>query len=523
MRATLFVLCLLGCNTDKKTDTVDPDTDTTPAACGDGVLDPGELCDPGITGGEGACPASCATQEACVSAELVGEDCAQQCIEETIADAADGDGCCLDGSDAVADDDCEPVCGNGVLEPGELCEPESTNDEEVCPESCGPKPKACESIALVGEGCEVECVAETITEAADGDGCCPEGVSHDDDSDCFPVSVSQDAFVVCELEGSTLWSPTLAASDEGFLVGCLERGSQKAYPEVIATDPSGKVLWQKTLYEGNAYYYAEVSLTAYDGEYQALVLWNASSGTWTPGWGTFRQHLWSLDRETGSGAAIPFGRNNHSSVGQTGWSGSQFAVAYVSYDYAYIAAPPTAQATGSLIAQDPDARDDRFGARGAIAWDGDHWGLFYNMDKRLFFAEATLGGTAKSGLTEVDETSLQAFYGGITAAHLDGTFYAAHPDGIIGIDSGGAERCSLALALQDSPSLLSVGDQLWTLDSDGELVVLDADCDIIDGGPIEGATVGELPRITIAPDGSRAGLVSVVDGAVTVQPLDLGP
>jgi len=91
------------------------------ADCGDGVVDTGEECDIGITTGQpGACPTDCTTGDPCVAGTLVEAGaCWATCQNTTITYPTDGDGCCPAGANAVSDDDCAPVCGNGVCEAGE--------------------------------------------------------------------------------------------------------------------------------------------------------------------------------------------------------------------------------------------------------------------------------------------------------------------------------------------------------------------------------------------------------------------
>ena len=144
-----------------------PDATLHAEACGDGILDPGEQCDPGISDGEGACPQDCASSAECISAALVGEGCAQRCEEAPITAPVEGDGCCPEGEDAVSDGDCEAVCGNGVVEPGELCDPESALEAERCPETCTSQ-DACVIVSLVGSDCEAHCAEEVIAEEIEG-------------------------------------------------------------------------------------------------------------------------------------------------------------------------------------------------------------------------------------------------------------------------------------------------------------------------------------------------------------------
>ena len=73
------------------------------AMCGNGVVDPGETCDP-----VASCPTSCTTTDACAPAMLTGtaSTCTAACVTQAITDCVAGDGCCPMGCDATSDPDC---------------------------------------------------------------------------------------------------------------------------------------------------------------------------------------------------------------------------------------------------------------------------------------------------------------------------------------------------------------------------------------------------------------------------------
>jgi hypothetical protein len=122
------------------------------ASCGNGVLEDGELCD-------GDCPTSCADDDPCTMDRVVGNartcnaqcqnnpisrtgpstcmsndpcikvervlsetSCTAACRPTTITQRQNNDECCPSGATAATDNDCEPDCGNGVVEAGEECE-----------------------------------------------------------------------------------------------------------------------------------------------------------------------------------------------------------------------------------------------------------------------------------------------------------------------------------------------------------------------------------------------------------------
>jgi MYXO-CTERM domain-containing protein len=88
------------------------DSDCKPA-CGNGVLETGETCDPGIASGPGACKtlADCDDSDVCTKDELTGGPCDVQCKHTPVKpDPASKDGCCPPGSSLTEDADCLPKC-----------------------------------------------------------------------------------------------------------------------------------------------------------------------------------------------------------------------------------------------------------------------------------------------------------------------------------------------------------------------------------------------------------------------------
>jgi parallel beta-helix repeat protein len=74
-----------------------------PAACGNGVVDEGELCDYLLD-----CPQSCPATDACQLPTLQGspEHCDAQCTYAPVTACVAGDGCCPDGCTGADDADC---------------------------------------------------------------------------------------------------------------------------------------------------------------------------------------------------------------------------------------------------------------------------------------------------------------------------------------------------------------------------------------------------------------------------------
>jgi len=155
--------------------------------CGDGRVSGDELCDTAIASGEGSCPVSCDDGLACTTNTRIGAGCAVECAFTEITLPADGDACCPPDASSLVDPDCAVVCGNGLLEVGELCDTGIASGAGQCPASCDDG-AVCTADALVdGGGCTARCVSTEIMSAADGDGCCPARETVASDADCSPL------------------------------------------------------------------------------------------------------------------------------------------------------------------------------------------------------------------------------------------------------------------------------------------------------------------------------------------------
>jgi MYXO-CTERM domain-containing protein len=131
--------------------------------CGDGTLDPGEKCDTAIPGGlPGSCPTSCDDSNPCTADTLQGSDCTLACQYVNIC-----------------------VCGDGKLDPGEKCDPGlALGSKGACPGSCT-SADPCLTATPIGSGCQLECLIEAKKSSPTvKDGCCPAGLSADEDGDC---------------------------------------------------------------------------------------------------------------------------------------------------------------------------------------------------------------------------------------------------------------------------------------------------------------------------------------------------
>ena len=164
--------CPAGCNANA-------DSDCSPS-CGNGVVEGGETCDPASS-----CPTSCTDGNACTLDQMTGSsaNCNVTCSHTSITTCVAGDGCCPAGCTANTDSDCSPTCGNGVVEPGETCDPASS-----CPTSCN-EGNACIIDQMTGSSanCNVSCSHTAVTTCVSGDGCCPAGCTANTDSDCSPT------------------------------------------------------------------------------------------------------------------------------------------------------------------------------------------------------------------------------------------------------------------------------------------------------------------------------------------------
>src|SRR5262249_39321473 len=113
-------------------------------------------------------------------------------VPDATASVGEGDSDASEGqrNDAEAEHDADAsvgdgglaVCGNGVVELGETCDPLAS-----CPTSC--PPVGCQLRRLENGGtCAAACVnTTTVTACANGDGCCPANCNATNDDDCAPA------------------------------------------------------------------------------------------------------------------------------------------------------------------------------------------------------------------------------------------------------------------------------------------------------------------------------------------------
>ena len=165
--------CPSGCTAD-----TDSDCD---ASCGNGIVEPGEYCDP-----PELCEVSCLDDgDVCTSTEYMGDPatCDGRCEYPAITACGPAEGCCPPGCNETNDPDCDPVCGNGVVETGEIC-------DGNCP-SCDDS-DACTTDSMMGSPstCNVICQHTDVTTCGPTEGCCPsmpDQCNALNDTDCAPV------------------------------------------------------------------------------------------------------------------------------------------------------------------------------------------------------------------------------------------------------------------------------------------------------------------------------------------------
>ncbi len=155
--------------------------------CGNGQLDTavGEACDTAIASGAGSCPRTYNDNDACTTDALAGSECAATCEFSPITAPIDGDGCCPDGANANTDDDCTAMCGNGILEAGELCDTGITMGiAGSCPTTCDDSESCTTDTLISANTCQAQCVFTPITTNTPSDGCCRPGTTPQEDNDC---------------------------------------------------------------------------------------------------------------------------------------------------------------------------------------------------------------------------------------------------------------------------------------------------------------------------------------------------
>jgi len=207
--------------------------DDCPIVCGDGMIEANETCDLGIAPPRsGACQVNCDDRNPCTTDYVVGFGCQAACAHVPITVPVSGDGCCLVDANSkprytqAIDTDCPAVCGNNVVERGEICDPPPPKKDRdagtdagdagtdagrpvlppsACPADetdCPLTPSKCLRNKVVGspDGCASRCVVTEVTDCV-ADGCCPPGCTADNDPDCALVGSQCGDGVIQHLNG----------------------------------------------------------------------------------------------------------------------------------------------------------------------------------------------------------------------------------------------------------------------------------------------------------------------------------
>jgi cysteine-rich repeat protein len=126
--------------------------------CGNGVTDPGEVCDDGNLGSGDGCSPDCLSDESCGNGRVdavVGETCdcgADEASRPAHCAARNGDPA------SPCTDDCRSrYCGNGELDPGEVCDDGNLGSGDGCSPDCLSDESCGNGIADYAAGEECDC------------------------------------------------------------------------------------------------------------------------------------------------------------------------------------------------------------------------------------------------------------------------------------------------------------------------------------------------------------------------------
>ena len=131
--------------------------------CGNGILEPGELCDDGNWVGGDGCSSDCKSDETCGNG-ITDWDAGEEC------DPPDANNDCSATCKAM-------YCGNGVLDPGETCDDANWDDGDGCSNDC-----------LSDETC-----GNGVVDEVTGEECDPPGIGAGCSTNCTLLNCTGDA------------------------------------------------------------------------------------------------------------------------------------------------------------------------------------------------------------------------------------------------------------------------------------------------------------------------------------------
>jgi len=215
-------------------------------SCGNGVLDPGEVCDDNNTSSGDGCSADCLSNETCGNGYVDG-GALEQCDDGNLAA---GDGC---GATCLLE-----ICGNGVVDPGEVCDDDNTSSGDGCSadclshETCGngyvdtAVGEVCDdSNTVAGDGCSADCLSnETCgngyVDGINGEVCDDSNTDAGDgcSADCLSDESCGNA-ILDTVTGETCDDGNLQGGD-GCSTGCVAEGCSEAVDVSSVSFPFGR-------------------------------------------------------------------------------------------------------------------------------------------------------------------------------------------------------------------------------------------------------------------------------------------
>lgn len=184
--------------------TKDNDLDCS-ARCGDGIVQEsgGETCEPATDRPCLTASDACDDADACTIDRMTGSaaNCNTACVHERIQSPDPNDVCCPPGANANTDPDCDPRCGNAIVEAGEDCD-----GSDDCDPNCQfiDAAERTQCLQNARDDCErCACMKCTATELA-----CRLGPNAQDNTLC-------DDILVCSARAKCLGTPCYCGDSPG--------------------------------------------------------------------------------------------------------------------------------------------------------------------------------------------------------------------------------------------------------------------------------------------------------------------